>query len=88
MGGTLSAPPIPVVDQHGDGSGNAPPSPTAGTEMRAMKTGEALQRLQCARVLAEIWATLEVDETSDLAESAITIAREAAASLVPPKPRA
>jgi len=52
-----------------------------------MKVGEASQRLQCARVLAEIYATLDYEDTGDIADAALEIAREAAASLVLPKPR-
>jgi len=86
--GTLDAPPLGNPQQGGDGSGNSGKTGSEGAAMRTMKTGEALQRLQCARVLTEIYATLDCGGTGDIADSALTIAREAAASLVPPKPRA
>lgn len=69
------------------GAATEPAAGVEGAQRCPMKVGEASQRLQCARVLAEIYATLDYEDTGDIADAALEIAREAAASLVLPKPR-
>ena len=81
----------PSPEQGLAGGGGVPPSPTAGAQFRALKTGEAMQRLQAADKALDISAKLAevgfVDEAAEIELDVVTITREAIASLVPPAPQ-
>ena len=92
--GSLGPPPVPVVDQHGDGSGNAPPSPTAGAEFRALKDGQAIQRINAMNVATPLLVTARAtcaddyaDRIDTLLNKCLLILEEAIESLVPPAPQ-
>ena len=76
------------------GTSGAPPSPTAGVEMRAMAVSEAEARLRCARMIRDIadgLADLEITKYAEIIDeldkAIIAITLEAARSLLP-KPAA
>ena len=81
--GSLGPPPVPVVDQHGDGSGNSGKTGAEKANYRALKTGDAQMRAQFVRTLAEyseLGGKVNFDDLD-------TIAAEALASLMPPAPQ-
>ena len=86
---------VSVINLQGTaGTSGAPPSPTAGVEMRAMAVSEAEARLRCAGMIKDITDGLadlkitEYAETIDeLDDAIIAITLEAAHSLLP-KPAA
>ncbi len=72
--------------QPGSGAGNAPPAPTAGAAFRAMKTGEAIQRIQAANGIATFLekcvGVFDGERVVALATKCMTIVEEAAQSLL------
>lgn len=87
--GTLDPHLTPSEQVGGTGAGNSGKAGDEGAKFRAMKLGEVIQRLQAAKLLADIFTTLAVrcveEPLLPLAIMAGVIAQDAGKALLPPK---